>query len=129
MSESEIVVFFIVDPEFSGNLEELVRKGFVWIVRSAGNDEKRLAIRYEELPPDRLTDFEGSGTPLEVFEDWLWTVDLHHGEYAELGPWERMHVIGLDAGSVNADWIGSVVKSNVRIEAGDGEFIIHRELS
>ena len=42
---------------------------------------------------------------------------------------ERMHVIGLDASSVAADWIASVVNVKVRIEAGDGEFIIHRELS
>jgi hypothetical protein len=86
-------VALIFDPEFADRLREMTTRD-LWIIRSPANsmvvdDLRRAGVR--------LTTFEDHfGPEVAAFDEILRTIELHHGEYSQDPPFQRLEVFGLE---------------------------------
>jgi hypothetical protein len=89
-------VVIVVVPDVGDALDELILRGPVWL---AATDENRAtAHRARQRYPERsITTFTVSpGMPAEsqvlgVLAD----VELHHGPYSQMPPWDRLEIQGV----------------------------------
>jgi hypothetical protein len=99
-------VALIFDPEFADALREISDRD-VWIIRSPKNsavvdDLRRAGHRH-------LTTFEDHFEPdIEAFDEILGTIELHHGEYGQAPPFQRLEVFGLEFDDAFEDSLRSV---------------------
>jgi hypothetical protein len=93
------VVAIVVDPDFGG-LAELAARVHVWIWATDANrravDTYRRGHSSSGPSLERsVTAFRGQETPEDSFLGILGTVDLHHGEYSHVPPWDGLEVHGV----------------------------------
>jgi len=92
------LVTVIMDGEFGDRMDELTGADDVWLLASATNLDA--LERYRRAHPDlRVTTFQESvgGPPAEELVDLLPTIALHHGEYSQQPPFDRLQVHGCKA--------------------------------
>ena len=94
-------VSIVLDPAFGEMLLELASKSHVWVIDTPTN--RLVTEEYWARPCDRK---EWSITTFRINEDndecevclgILDTVDLHHGEYSSVSPYETIAIFGCDS--------------------------------
>jgi hypothetical protein len=99
MQAAPYSVSIVVDPEFDGDVAELVRTGPVWIVDTPANRAKVESV-WKSRPSgshlDGVTLFKSKPETSPALR-LIWnfdTIDLHHGIYSADPPYTMIDVIG-----------------------------------
>ncbi len=105
-------VYFILDKEWNGNLYQTSRSRHVWICNSIKNNAQIKQVW--ELDNSvcinkGVTSFELNDDVIDVFYDFLPTIDEHHAQ------WKRIVVFGIPHTEINKTEIEKIMNCKVKI--------------
>ena len=92
-------VAIVVHPDYGDSLENLADRVHVWIAATPSN-RARAEAYWRSHPKGSIergiTTFvvQPTETPEEMVERILGDVDLHHGEYSHVPPWDALEIYG-----------------------------------
>jgi hypothetical protein len=94
-------IAIVCDPHFGDRLISLAQEMPVWVCESKDNDV--IVSKYCTAHPEKTIErgIIRFRPPLmwsheENFEDLLYSVDIHHGEYSHSPPWSELWIYGLE---------------------------------
>ena len=100
-------VAIVLDRQFADRLR-LLDAPDIWVIRSPANTAVTDHLRVAGFT-SRVTTFADYLEPeAEAFDELLRTVDLHHGEFSQSPPYDRLEVYGLAFDDAAQEALGGI---------------------